>query len=306
MNKDHITLELDKVIRMLEKRCMSVLGKALASELTPATTLDNAKALVLQTEDAYTLISRFGSPSFDGVKNVAHSLARANAGGMLTMRELLDISSVLKCVHNVLDWRSHCENMNNSLDRYFEVLTDLPSLERKISSSILSEDEMHDNASPELFRIRRKIISAENKVRDKLDSIIRSDASKGCLQEAVVTIRNGRYVVPVKAEFRSHISGLIHDTSSSGSTVFIEPMGVALVAGESGICQGCGIATLSISYYDMGYAAGMMAYEILVNDADPATMEIQYASDLTKQYMADRCTALGITVPEDYVAIEAE
>ena len=226
MNKDHITLELDKVIRMLEKRCMSVLGKALASELTPATTLDNAKALVLQTEDAYTLISRFGSPSFDGVKNVAHSLARANAGGMLTMRELLDISSVLKCVHNVLDWRSHCENMNNSLDRYFEVLTDLPSLERKISSSILSEDEMHDNASPELFRIRRKIISAENKVRDKLDSIIRSDASKGCLQEAVVTIRNGRYVVPVKAEFRSHISGLIHDTSSSGSTVFIEPMGV--------------------------------------------------------------------------------
>ena len=86
----------------------------------------------------------------------------------------------------------------------------------------------------------------------------------------------------------------------------IEPMGVALVAGESGICQGCGIATLSISYYDMGYAAGMMAYEILVNDADPATMEIQYASDLTKQYMADRCKALGITVPEDYVAIEAE
>lgn len=226
MNKDHITLELDKVIRMLEKRCMSALGKTLASELTPATTLDNAKALVLQTEDAYTLISRFGSPSFDGVKNVAHSLARANAGGMLTMRELLDISSVLKCVHNVLDWRSHCENMNNSLDRYFEVLTDLPSLERKISSSILSEDEMHDNASPELFRIRRKIISAENKVRDKLDSIIRSDATKGCLQEAVVTIRNGRYVVPVKAEFRSHVSGLIHDTSSSGSTVFIEPMGV--------------------------------------------------------------------------------
>ena len=84
----------------------------------------------------------------------------------------------------------------------------------------------------------------------------------------------------------------------------LEPMGVALVAGESGICQGCGIATLSISYYDMGYAAGMMAYEILVNDADPATMEIQYASDLTKQYMADRCTALGIEVPEDYVAIE--
>ena len=232
MNKDHITLELDKVIRMLEKRCMSVLGKALASELTPATTLDNAKALVLQTEDAYTLISRFGSPSFDGVKNVAHSLARANAGGMLTMRELLDISSVLKCVHNVLDWRSHCENMNNSLDRYFEVLTDLPSLERKISSSILSEDEMHDNASPELFRIRRKIISAENKVRDKLDSIIRSDASKGCLQEAVVTIRNGRYVVPVKAEFRSHISGLIHDTSSSGSTVFIEPMAVVNLNNE--------------------------------------------------------------------------
>ena len=107
---------------MLEKRCMSVLGKALASELTPATTLDNAKALVLQTEDAYTLISRFGSPSFDGVKNVAHSLARANAGGMLTMRELLDISSVLKCVHNVLDWRSHCENKSCGILQIFSFI----------------------------------------------------------------------------------------------------------------------------------------------------------------------------------------
>ena len=226
MDKNCITLELNKIIEELKRRCMSEAGRALANDVVPATDLTEAAVLVNRTEDAYNLIARFGSPSFSGVKDVSNSLARANAGGMLTMKELLDIASLLRTVKGVLDWRSHCEGAQTTLQRYFENLIDLSPLERKISSSILSDDEMHDNASPELFKIRRKIISAENKVRDKLDSLVRSDATKGCLQEAVVTIRNGRYVVPVKAEFRSHISGLIHDTSSSGATVFVEPMGV--------------------------------------------------------------------------------
>ena len=226
MDKNCITLELNKIIEELKRRCMSEAGRVLANDVVPATDLTEAAVLVNRTEDAYNLIARFGSPSFSGVKDVSNSLARANAGGMLTMKELLAIASLLRTVKGVLDWRSHCEGAQTTLQRYFENLIDLSPLERKISSSILSDDEMHDNASPELFKIRRKIISAENKVRDKLDSLIRSDATKGCLQEAVVTIRNGRYVVPVKAEFRSHISGLIHDTSSSGATVFVEPMGV--------------------------------------------------------------------------------
>lgn len=142
--------------------------------------------------------------------------------------------------------------------------------------------------------------------------VISAELDKLGLEAKVFTFVDSNDIISVTTQAAEECDVLFAPTDNQvASNVeainnVIEPMGVALVAGESGICQGCGIATLSISYYDMGYAAGMMAYEILVNDADPATMEIQYASDLTKQYMADRCTALGITVPEDYVAIEAE
>lgn len=226
MDKNHITLELDKIIEMLADRCQSAAAKQLAHEIIPAAELADARAAVRQTEDAHMLISRFGAPSFSGVRDVSGMLARARAGGRLSMKELLNIASLLRCVKSVMDWREKSKGIQSSIDHYFDSLTDQSAFERKISVSILSEDEMHDNASPELFRIRRKIIAAENRIRDKLDSLIRSDSAKGCLQESVVTIRNGRYVVPVKAEFRSHVSGLIHDTSSSGSTVFIEPMAV--------------------------------------------------------------------------------
>ena len=226
MDKNHITLELNKIIEMLASRCSSTAGKALALQLEPTNELSAAEALIRQTEDAHSLIARFGSPSFSEIREVSGLLARANAGGRLSMKELLDVASLLRCVDSVISWREKSLAVTTSIDSYFEALTDQSGLERNITVCIKSEDEMHDNASPELYRIRRKIIAAENRIRDKLDSLIRSDAAKGCLQDAVVTIRNGRYVVPVKAEFRSHISGLIHDTSSSGSTVFIEPMAV--------------------------------------------------------------------------------
>ena len=237
MDKNHITLELNKVIVMLAKCCMSDAGRQKAISIIPETELYKAQTLQKQTEDAYILISRFGSPSFSGVKDINGFIARAVAGGMLSPKELLDTAALLRCVRSVNEWRSHCEGMQTSIDSLFDTLYDLPDIEKRISCAIKSEDEIHDDASPELFKIRRKIIANESKVREKLDNIIRSEATKGCLQEAVVTIRNGRYVVPVKSVFRSHIPGLIHDTSASGSTVFIEPMSVVEANNEISVLK---------------------------------------------------------------------
>ncbi len=237
MDKNHITLELNKVIVMLAKCCMSDAGRQKAISIVPETELYKAQALQKQTEDAYILISRFGSPSFSGVKDINGFIARAVAGGMLSPKELLDTAALLRCVRSVNEWRAHCEGMQTSIDPLFDTLYDLPDVEKRISCAIKSEDEIHDDASPELFKIRRKIIANESKVREKLDNIIRSEATKGCLQEAVVTIRNGRYVVPVKSVFRSHIPGLIHDTSASGSTVFIEPMSVVEANNEISVLK---------------------------------------------------------------------
>lgn len=225
-NRHYKSIELDKVLAMLASHASCVDAKQLALELCPQSNLDLAQVLVNQTRDAFDLLARFGGPSFGGLKNVNNALSIADSGATLSMRELLNIASTLRTIRMLSDWHSKCAGVSTSLDVFFSSLYPNKYLEEKIISAILSEDDMADNASPELADIRRKMRQQESKIREQLDRIIRSSHYQKALQESIVTIRNGRYVVPVKYECRSEVPGLVHDTSSSGSTVFIEPMSV--------------------------------------------------------------------------------
>lgn len=214
-------------------------SKEMALSLKPETNITIAKGELKKTEDAYILLAKFGGPSFGSIKNVNNSVARANAGGVLTMRELLDIAENLRVFRSLHEWRSRqSDEASYSIDVYFGSLRPNQYLESKITSSITSEEEMSDNASPTLADIRRKMKQQASRIREKLDGIIRSQTYQKCLQDAIVTQRNGRFVVPVKSEFRGQIAGLVHDTSSSGATVFVEPMSVVEANNEIRVLQG--------------------------------------------------------------------
>jgi DNA mismatch repair protein MutS2 len=223
LKKHAKALELDKILGLLAEQAACEDAAQAALELEPSP--KDAERLLQETDDAFGLMARFGSPSFGGLANVTNSLRRAEAGGMLTMAELLKIASVLRTLRGIKEWREKGEGVKTCLDERFGLITTNQYLENQISEAILSEEEMADNASPALADIRRKIRQSSAKAREVLDRMIHSATYQKYLQEPIVTIREGRFVVPVKAEYRSEIPGLVHDTSASGSTVFVEPMG---------------------------------------------------------------------------------
>ena len=226
MNKNYKSLELDKVLEMLAQLTSFEDAKALALALEPSYALFEVNELIRETSDAHSLSARFGSPSFGSLHNINNSLRRAEAGAVLTPIELLRAANLLQVIRSVTEWRSKSASIETCLDMRFNALVPNKYLESKITSSILSEDEIADNASPTLFSIRKKIAASSSKIREHLEKIIRSSTMQKYLQEAIITIRSGRFVIPVKAEFRSAVAGLVHDTSASGATVFIEPMSV--------------------------------------------------------------------------------
>lgn len=226
MNKHYEALELGAVLEMLKNEASSQDAKDAALNLRPTNILSEAQLLLSQTQDAFSLIARFGGPSFSGLKNVNNAVSRAAAGGDLNTAELLSIGGTLRAVRSLYEWYGHCSGVSTSLDFFFDAITVNKYLEDKIFSVIVSEEEIADRASDELYEIRRKIRAKSNSVREKLDSILHSSHYQKFLQEPIVTQRSGRYVVPVKAEHRADVPGLVHDMSSSGATVFIEPVSV--------------------------------------------------------------------------------
>ncbi|MBR3974982.1 MAG: endonuclease MutS2 [Clostridia bacterium] len=238
LTKHHKALELDKILYSLSEHTSCEDAREMALSLVPATKLYDAKALLNQTNAAYVLLAKFGGPSFGAIKNVNSALARADAGGVLTMRELLDIGEVLRVVRGMYEWRFSQPGAESCLDVFFSSLMPNRSLEENINTSILSEDEMSDTASPTLADIRRKIRNQSQAIREKLDSLVRSSYYQKFLQDAIVTQRNGRFVVPVKNEHRNEVHGLVHDTSGSGATVFIEPMSVVEANNEIRVLKG--------------------------------------------------------------------
>ena len=224
-------LELPKVLERLAGQAVTQEGKERCLALRPMTDPDDVQRALDETSAAVDMSALRGSPSFSGVKPVAASLQRAHMGGALNTRELLDIAAVLRAARSAREYGEGDERKKTCIDHLFRSLTANRFLEDKITGSIVGEDEIADTASPELASIRRHIRATASKVRDILNKLLSSNQAK-YLQEAIITQRNDRFVVPVKSEHKNDVPGLVHDVSSSGATFFIEPMGVVKANNE--------------------------------------------------------------------------
>ena len=226
------TLELPRVLEKLAEQAVTEEGKDRCLALRPQTDVDDVQRALDETTAAVNMTALRGSPSFSGVRPVGASLQRANMGGALNTRELLDIAAVLRSARSAKEYgEGEGDRAKTCIDHLFRSLTSNRFLEERITGAIVGEDEIADAASPELASIRRHIRATASKVRDILNKLISSNQSK-YLQESIITQRNDRYVVPVKSEHKNDVPGLVHDVSSSGSTFFIEPMGVVKANNE--------------------------------------------------------------------------
>lgn len=230
------TLEYFLILDRLAEQAASDKGKELCRALRPLDDREQAELWMRQTSDAKELMIRQGSPGFGGIREVGAILSRANRGGVLNPRELLSVASLLQTARRALSYDAEHEE-KTSLTPIFGMLSGNRSLEEAITTAIVSEEEIADGASPELLSIRREKRRIAGKVRETLGRLISGERSK-YLQEAIVTLRNGRYVVPVKAEHRGDIPGLVHDTSSTGATVFVEPSSVVEINNQIKMLEG--------------------------------------------------------------------
>ena len=220
------TLELDKVLARAVQLCACRETKEMMQDLQPCETPEDERYALEQTNAINSLLIKNGSPRFGSVSEVRRVVAHAQKGGILSMGELLEIAATLRNFAGLSQWYGLSEHDMMPTDDLFYSLAPQPVLERQISDSIISPEEMTDTASTTLADLRRKIRQTEDSIRTKLDAIIKNSTTNKFLQDAVVSLRNGRYVVPVRAEYRGEVGGVIHDVSSSGATVFVEPTAV--------------------------------------------------------------------------------
>ena len=238
MNNYFKTLELHKILDMLALEASNEKTKELALAIKPMTDLEEVRLENLKTTHALDLSVKFGTPGFANFKDVTPSLKRAKSGANISLRELLDIGQVLNQIRILTDWYKQCSSIETSISYLFSSLTPNKTLEEKIFDSILSDEEVADSASVELASIRRKIVQAGARIRENLDKMVRSATIQKCLQEVNVTMRDGRYVLPVKVEHKNSIQGLVHDTSSSGATLFIEPIAIVEANNDIRVLKG--------------------------------------------------------------------
>ncbi len=220
------TLELDKIIARAVQLCTCQETKVRMQALDPCPSTEEERYALSQTDAINSLLIKNGSPRFGSVREVRRIAAHAQKGGILSMGELLEVAATLRNFSGLSQWYGLSEHEMLPTDDLFYALAPQPVLERQITDSILSPEEMADTASITLQDLRRKIRQTEDSIRTKLDNIIKNSTTSKFLQDAVVSLRNGRYVVPVRAEYRGEVGGVIHDVSSTGATIFVEPTAV--------------------------------------------------------------------------------
>ena len=221
-------LEYDKIINMLAGFAVSPMAKEMAHHLQPSVSMSEIVLRQQETTEAVSMVLRKGSPSFGGFREIRPQLKRAEMGGTLSIPELMHIGEFLYVCRKA---KNYAKNENKAetyerLDEYFELLTLIPNLENEITRCIVSETEIADDASAGLKSVRKEIKISNDRVKDHLNGVISSSAYRNMLQDFVITIRNDRYCVPVKSEYRSVFPGMVHDQSNTGSTVFMEPLSV--------------------------------------------------------------------------------
>ncbi len=221
--KSQTKLELDRVLAMLSDCTDSEVGRIASLRLCPSSDIEDVQRLLNETTAAFDLCTRKGNPNFSGVIDVSEIIERADKGGILQPAELLAVAGVLRCARAAREY-AECEDDITVLDPLFSLLFSNKHLEQRILSAIISEEEIADAASTELADIRRHIRLQSSKIRDSLQKVVSSPEYKKYLQEPIITIRQGRYVVPVKSECKNDIPGLVHDVSATGSTYFVEPI----------------------------------------------------------------------------------
>jgi DNA mismatch repair protein MutS2 len=220
------TLEFDKIREMLATVCPTEGAKALARALRPSRTIGTVRRMLAETDAAKQLQTTKGMPPFGGVCDITSFVERADKGAVLPPAEILAIGRMLSSARGAKEYRNEDHTAETALDEYFARLTPNKKLEEKITRCIASEDMIADTASDTLYNIRRKMRQENNRIRDSLQKYISGGSYSKFLQEQIVTMRDGRYVIPVKQEYKNEIKGLVHDTSASGATLFIEPLAV--------------------------------------------------------------------------------
>ena len=289
------SLELDKVLTMLADQTTCEAARQMALHLMPVTSAAEAQRLMAYTADANRLTNRYGTPSTQNVRDCTAALDRARIGGQLPIPELLNIRHLLESIRRMMAWKRQSEEETTALDYLFSCLTSFKPLEDELSTAIQDEETLADAASPALAEIRRKIRANQQRVRTQLDNMIRSSTYQKVLQDAIVTMRDGRYVVPVKAEFRSEVRGLVHDTSASGATVFIEPMAVVEANNEIKVLESQEKKEIDRILYALSASVGSCAeaisrsYEVLVE------LDLYFA----KSRLADKMRASVPVITDD-------
>lgn len=288
-------LELDKILTRLSELTCCETAHQRALSLKPNDNLSIVKDETAKTNDAFLLSAHFGTPVFTKMDDPSEHLKLAQVGGILTPRAILNIAAVLKQARTLLEWYEQCANVQNTLKPVFSMLMANRPLEKRIASVFISEEEISDTASDTLMSIRRKIRSAGSRIRETLDKMIRSSTYQKALQENLVTMRDGRYVLPVKAEYKSTVSGLVHDTSSSGATLFIEPMAVVEANNEIRVLQSQEKAEIERILAELSALCGEQA-DVIASDFETViALNLYFA----KARLAEQMNAVLPRITED-------
>ncbi len=277
MNKYYKTLELDKVLLLLAGECANETSKRLALAVEPSTDIYTVRREIDKASFALDMTVRYGMPIFYNISDIQGSVSRAASGAALSLKELIEIKKVLQQINALCDWYRQCADKDNPLDYLFGALFPDKYLENRLDSCIIDEDTLSDDASPQLRSIRRKIASAGSRIRETLDKMIRSSSVQKYLQDAIVTVRDGRYVLPVRTEFKGQISGLVHDSSASGSTLFIEPMAVVEANNDIRILKGQESDEINRIIRSLSADCGAAAERLISGASAAAELDLYFA-----------------------------